>query len=65
MGGFKGLFNIIWSNIMDTNKPINNKACANEETVVVLKDKNKKIAKESKEIANLTSERMNNEVELF
>ena len=42
MGGFKGLFNIIWSNIMDTNKPINNKACANEETVVVLKDKNKK-----------------------
>jgi hypothetical protein len=42
MGGFKGLFNIIVSKITDTNKPINNKACANDETVVVLKDKNKK-----------------------
>jgi hypothetical protein len=27
---------------MDTNKPINNKACENNETDVVLKDKNKK-----------------------
>lgn len=42
MGGFKGLFNIIWSNTIVTNSPIISEAWANDDTAVVLNDQNKK-----------------------